>query len=149
MCTAMNDNATSTGRAQHMGTAWPAAETEPGAGRLRSTALWTLYALLALVLVWLIGEWAAQRERRVQVDAIHRTIEVQALGLHGTVARYNHIPFVTAQHPDIQALLQAPHDKVLVAKVNRYLKETSQRVGANALYLMDAKGLTLAASNWQ
>jgi PAS domain S-box-containing protein len=97
----------------------------------------------------LAGEWAAQRERRLQVDAIHRTIEVQALGLRGTVARYNHIPFVTAQHPDIQALLRTPHDAVLVAKVNRYLQETSRRVGSNALYLMDAKGLTLAASNWQ
>ena len=115
----------------------------------RSTFLWTGYAVLSLLLAWGVGEWAAQRERRVQVEAIHRTIEVQALGLRGTVARYNHIPFVTAQHPDIQALLQAPQDKVLVAKVNRYLQETSQRVGSNALYLMDAKGLTLAASNWQ
>ncbi len=121
----------------------------PPRTRWRNTGLWTLYALLAVLLAWWAGEWAAQRERRVQVEAIHRTIEVQALGLRGTVARYNHIPFVTAQHPDIRALLLAPQDKALVAKVNRYLQETSQRVGSNALYLMDAKGLTLAASNWQ
>ena len=132
-----------------MTVALPAPEDASRSPRWRSTALWIGYALLALLLAWWAGEWAAQREKRIQVEAIHRTIEVQALGLRGTVARYNHIPFVTAQHPDIQALLQAPHDKALVAKVNRYLQETSQRVGSNALYLMDAKGLTLAASNWQ
>jgi PAS domain S-box-containing protein len=115
----------------------------------RSALLWPLFAVLTVLLAWWAGEWAAQREKRLQVDAIHRTIEVQALGLRGTVARYNHIPFVTAQHPDILALLQTPHDPLLVAKVNRYLQETSQRVGSNALYLMDAQGLTLAASNWQ
>lgn len=115
----------------------------------RSAMLWSLYALLSLSLAWLAGEWTAQREKRVQVEAIHRTIEVQALGLRGTVARYNHIPFVTAQHPDMQALLRAPQDAALRARVNRYLQETSQRIGSNALYLMDAHGLTLAASNWQ
>ncbi len=114
--------------------------------------LWSQYAtltLLAALLAWLAGEWTAQREKRIQVDAIHRTIEVQALGLRGTVARYNHIPFVTAQHPDVQALLRAPQDQALVSRVNRLLQEASGRVGANALYLMDAHGKTLAASNWE
>jgi PAS domain S-box-containing protein len=129
--------------------ALPVPKGQAGSTGQRSVALWTLYAALSILLAWWAGEWAAQRERHLQVEAIHRTIEVQALGLRGTVARYNHIPFITTQHPDIQALLQAPHDKQLVAKVNRYLQETSQRVGSNALYLMDAKGLTLAASNWQ
>jgi PAS domain S-box-containing protein len=105
--------------------------------------------VLALLLAWWAGEWAAARERRLQEDAIHRTIDVQALGLRGTVARYNHIPFVTAQHPDVQALLHAPRDTALASRVNRLLQETGARVGANALYLMDAKGRTLAASNWE
>ena len=119
------------------------------ATRWRNALLWAGYILLTLGAAWLAGEWTAQRERRLQEDAIHRTIEVQALGLRGTVARYNHIPFVTAQHPDVRALLQSPHDPVLVQRVNHYLQETSERVGSNALYLMDAQGRTLAASNWQ
>ncbi len=55
----------------------------PPRTRWRNTGLWTLYALLAVLLAGWAGEWAAQRERRVQVEAIHRTIEVQALGLRG------------------------------------------------------------------
>jgi two-component system, LuxR family, sensor histidine kinase DctS len=130
----------------------PSQEPSRSAAGWRNATLWlqyTVFVLLALGAAWLAGEWTAQRERRVQVEAIHRTIEVQALGLRGTVARYNHIPFVTAQHPDVQALLRAPLDRVLLARVNRYLQQTAERVGANALYLMDARGSTLAASNWQ
>lgn len=132
-----------------MTSALPLAEDPVRRTGWRKPLLWTLYALLGLLLAWWAGEWAAQREKRLQVDAIHRTIEVQALGLRGTVARYKHIPYVSAQHPDIQALLQAPKNKALVDKANRYLQEISRRVGSNALYLMDAKGQTLAASNWQ
>ena len=118
------------------------------AGSRRNAALWTLYALVAVLLAWLAGEWSAQRERALQVEAIHRTIEVQALGLRGTVARYNQIPFVTAQHADIRSLLKAPGDKALTNQVNRFLQATSRRVGSDALYLMDSRGVTLAASNW-
>jgi PAS domain S-box-containing protein len=132
-----------------MTTHLPSPEPSSAAARWRSPLLWTLYAALALLLAWLAGEWTAQRERRLQVEAIHRTIEVQALGLRGTVARYNHIPFVTAQHPDVRALLQSPRDTLLVSRVNRLLQEASGRVGSNALYLMDARGVTLAASNWE
>ncbi len=121
---------------------------EHNAGGTRSAVLWTLYALVAVLLAWLAGEWSAQREKGIQVEAIHRTIEVQALGLRGTVARYNQIPFVTAQHAEIKALLLSPGDKALTNQVNRFLQATSHRVGADALYLMDSRGLTLAASNW-
>ncbi len=122
--------------------------SEPGIGSLRSKLLWALYVLAVVVLAWLAGEWNARREKGIQIDAIHRTIEVQALGLRGTVARYNQIPFVTAQHADIKALLQSPSDKALTNRVNRFLQATSRQVGSDALYLMDSRGVTLAASNW-
>ena len=132
-----------------MTTALPTANiAESSAGSKRSVVLWTLYALVSVLLAWLAGEWTAQRERGVQVEAIHRTIEVQALGLRGTVARYNQIPFVIAQHADIKALLKSPGDKALANQVNRFLQATNRQVGSDALYLMDSRGVTLAASNW-
>ena len=112
-------------------------------------AVAVVYVALAMLCAWAAGEWMAQRERRVQVDTIHRTLEVQVLALRGTADRYNQIPYVTAQHADMAALLQAPRNAALLARANRYLQDTSQRLGSNALYLMDANGLTLAASNWQ
>ena len=132
-----------------MTTEFPSANiTEHNAGSTRSAVLWTFYAVAVVVLAWLAGEWNAQREKGIQVDAIHRTIEVQAMGLRGTVARYNKMPYVTAQHADIKALLQSPGDKALINQVNRYLQATNRQVGSDALYLMDARGVTLASSNW-
>ena len=52
-------------------------ESRSGHSGWRKPVLWTLYALLALAQAWWAGEWAAQREKRLQVDAIHRTLEVQ------------------------------------------------------------------------
>ena len=71
----------------------------------------TQHLLLALAIVlWLgllaaAGEWFAQREIRALVEAVHRSLEVQALTLRGTVARYKHIPFTSGQQSDISALL--------------------------------------------
>ena len=126
-----------------------AGDTQSGKPLSGSMALWALYAMLAVACAWGAGEWSAQRERRSQVDTIHRTLEVQALALRGTADRYNQIPFVTAQQADVAALLLTPKSAALVDRVNRYLQEASRRLGSNALYLMNAEGMTVAASNWQ
>jgi len=137
------------GTAPFMTTDLPPSEEQPRSKRTTRVLIQALVAALAMALAWVAGEWAAQRERQQQADALHRTIEIQALALRGTVARYNRIPFVSGQQANVHALLASPPDKRLVDQVNRYLEETNRRVGAEALYLMDASGKTLAASNWQ
>ena len=124
-------------------------EAQPRSKLNRRVWAQALTAVVAIAFIWLTGEWAAKREKQLQVDAIHRTLEVQTLALRGTVARYNRIPFVSGQQANVHALLRSPRNDALVAQVNRYLEETNRRVGAEALYLMDADGNTLAASNWQ
>jgi len=103
--------------------------------------------LVAAVVVMAAGEWAAQRESGRQIDAIRRTLELQVLALNGKVAQYTNIPYIAAQHEDVQLLLRRPNPDVKL-RVNNYLQEVSRRIGSDALYLMDEKGLTLAASNW-
>ena len=95
----------------------------------------------------LFGEWAARREIDLLVESMHRSLEVQALTLRGTVARYKHIPFTSGQQGDVQNALVFRTDKP-IDRVDIYLEDINRRVGAEALYLMDANGLTLAASNW-
>ena len=126
-----------------------ASEAEPRSKHIRRVWIQALAAVVAIAFIWLAGEWTAQREKQLQVDAIHRTLEVQTLALRGTVARYNRIPFVSGQQANVHALLKSPRNDALVNQVNRYLEETNRRVGAEALYLMDTDGNTLAASNWQ
>lgn len=107
---------------------------------LMGTALWV--GLLAMA-----GEWAARREIGSLVESMHRSLEVQALTLRGAVARYKHIPFTSGQQREILTTLISPKGKP-IDRVDIYLEDINRRVGAEALYLMDANGLTLAASNW-
>ena len=106
-----------------------------------------LLLVLALLVTAAVGEWAARREIDRQSDAIHRTLDLQVSALRGKVGQYANIPYTAAQHSDVQALLLQPSPE-RIQRVNVYLQEVSRRIGADALYLMDGAGLTLAASNW-
>ncbi|MEI8158878.1 MAG: ATP-binding protein [Burkholderiales bacterium] len=85
----------------------------------------TQQALLAIaVVVWVGllaagGEWAARREISTLVEAMRRSLEVQALTLRGTVARYKHIPFTSGQQSDISALLTAAHKRMPATDAQR------------------------------
>ncbi len=111
-------------------------------------AVWALAACAGLALVWAAGQGAARREAAALTDAMQRSVEVHAVGLRGTTARYSYLPATVAQHPDVAALLLNPQDPVRVERANRLLEAVNRRADADALYLMDADGLTLAASNW-
>jgi two-component system, LuxR family, sensor histidine kinase DctS len=106
------------------------------------------YGVLCLVLIYEFGEWASRREIQALTQANQRTLEVQKLALRGTVNRYQDVPFTIARNVDMVQLLQKPTDRARLSRVNDYLQEVNRRVGADALYLMDANGRTLAASNW-
>jgi len=115
--------------------------------RLRRWGLRTLFAALVLTAMAMAGEMAARRETQQQISALKSTIELQRLGLRGAVARFEHVPYTVAQHPEVMAVLHNPTDKTLIKNLNKHLKGVTDRVGAQALYLIDTGGNTLAASN--
>ena len=115
--------------------------------RLRR-ALGLLVIAVWTVLLYGLGEWAYQREMRVLQEEARGTLEVQSLSLRGVAQRYKHIPHTSAQQDGILALLKSPDSASLINDADRYLNNTNRRVGSEALYLMDAKGLCIAASNW-
>jgi PAS domain S-box-containing protein len=107
--------------------------------------------LLRLVATWLSGEWASRVAMNNLVGTVHRVSEIQMLALRGTVAQYRHIPFMSAQSEAIVRLLSAPPAADQTAakqQINLALEAISRRTGADALYVMDAEGNTLVASNW-
>lgn len=66
---------------------------------------------VGLLVLWIgllaaAGEWAARREIGTLVETVRRSLEVQALTLRGTVGRYKHIPFTSAQQSDIALLVK-------------------------------------------
>jgi len=74
--------------------------------------------------------------------------ENYALGLQSAHATFKYLPYTVSRHPDVLALLADPDNPALRARVNAYLEDVNRRAGSLDLYVMDRRGLTLAASNW-
>ena len=110
--------------------------------------LGALILLCVVALLAVAGQWAAQREIRAQVDVLRSSLDVYALGLRSVATRHSDLPYAVAQHPDVMALLRDEKEPVLTAQVNQYLENLNRHAGADALYVMNLKGITLAASNW-
>jgi PAS domain S-box-containing protein len=108
---------------------------------------WLLGLLLGLALVALSGWLAARREVALQVDSLGRAVEVNALALRGATAHYSYLPFTVSQHPKVQAALLSK-DPAQRQSASLYLEDINRRAGSEALYVMDAQGRTVAASNW-
>ncbi|MFP5474994.1 MAG: ATP-binding protein [Gammaproteobacteria bacterium] len=116
--------------------------------RWRRLAAWSALLAAAVLIIALAGQWAADRAARNQADEIRRAAEVQLSGLRDATGRYRHLPFTAALHPVVLALLNAPGQAALGQSANRYLEELNRLAGSDVLYLIDAHGVTLAASNW-
>lgn len=109
---------------------------------------WLALGVLALLLVWQLGEFAGAREAQAQHEAMRRAAEVNTLAVRSVVDKYRHLPFTVAQHPDIAAALLSPGDAQALQRANRYLQDINQRAESNVLYVLSRAGLTVNASNW-
>ncbi len=82
-------------------------------------------------------------------DASRQQLEQFIGHLDAQLARFQFLPRLIAQNRLLVDLLQHPDSSPRVDVVNHFLEETNAITGASATYLMDANGLTLAASNWR
>lgn len=120
----------------------------PATPRRRRVAAWLAVMAAGLVVVGAAGEWAAARETQEQLDALRRTAEMQLLGLRAAADRFEHLPYAIAQQQDVLSVLTAPGDADARDRANRFLQGVADRAGLSALYVMNERGSTLAASNW-
>jgi len=101
-------------------------------------------ALLAGALTWVatldrvLGETARRGD-----DVLNLATEVLA----GQLDRFERLPLLIAEHPLIRRLAVDPDNPVLRAEANVYLERIQRQLDATDIYLMDAQGLTVAASN--
>lgn len=112
--------------------------------------LWIVAMLAASALFcWLTYTLSWQRgvaDLRVNAGA---RVERYAGSLRSTVDRYEFLPYLLSLHPYVHDLLNNPTDKATVQRANDYLFDVNQRAKASAAYVIDGKGLALAASNWR
>lgn len=108
---------------------------------------WLLAAIACLPLILAAGRWSWDQEVQGIEARVRQSSDAYVLALRGIVERYSDLPYVADRQPDIKTLLLHP-DPHGVDTVNRYLSDLQQRTGAQALYITDTHGLTLASSNW-
>jgi two-component system C4-dicarboxylate transport sensor histidine kinase DctB len=113
--------------------------------------LFTALALIALIalLLWLSHFLSWKNGLDELRNSSGQQLEQFIGHLDSQLARFAFLPRLIAQNQRLVDLLKHPHSSPRVDVVNHFLEEINDITGASATYLMDADGLTLAASNWQ
>lgn len=123
-------------------------ENRPDRGRAgRSSAV--LGAALATVCALLLAHqfilnWQFRDLERQASNAL----DLYAVELGLTLAQYENAAPLIAGHPDVIDYLTAAPALRVPGPLNRLLERINAEIGASDTYVMDASGMTLAASNW-
>lgn len=129
-----------------MSTVTPAQNStkQPAIGRFLLPILGGL--LLAGFTTW----QAADIARSTAVDGARETgLERMTLyesTLQAALEKFRYLPFVVTRNQGVADLVAGTGD---TGAVNRYLEQVNDQAGADALYILNREGDTLAASNWR
>ncbi len=75
------------------------------------------------------------------------TLNLAVEGLNGSLQRFEALPALIAERPEVIEALLTPSDGALISRVNTDLQRTAEQVGLSDIFLIDRSGLTIAASN--
>lgn len=108
----------------------------------RAALLPVLFAVIAALAGYLLAErWASARLH----DGLDRSLLLTARSVEAEIDRFRALPDVAGEDARIRAALQDPR---ALEDANRYLETVAAHAGAAELFLIDARGRTIAASNW-
>ena len=110
--------------------------------RLRPAILPFLAAMVAAVLAWLVADrWVSASTR----NALDQTLLLTSRAVEAEIDRFRALPDVAGEDARIRAALLDPR---ALDDANRYLETVAAHAGASELFLINAGGRTIAASNW-
>lgn len=113
--------------------------------RYQTSLLSIAAVLLAAMTVWSFVNSRAVKAIRSQLE---QSAFLAARSVETEINRFRYLPAIAGEDARIRMLLREPRNLEHIAAVNRYLATVARASGASFLYLLDADGLTLAASNW-
>lgn len=102
----------------------------------------TVAALLCGLLSWHVSHSA-------MTSRLDQSLILSQHALTVEIERFRYLPAVAGEDARIQSALRAPDDAQAILSANGYLETLVQTSGATHLYLLDASGVTIAASNWK
>jgi two-component system C4-dicarboxylate transport sensor histidine kinase DctB len=116
--------------------------------RARRLVSWSGALALAMGLASLAFWFGARNaDANIQLTG-ERQLQIIALDLEAVLDRFDTLPYSAAHLPIASQLLAAPDKVALQHEINDTLQDLAQQAKVAAIYLMDNKGKTIAASNW-
>jgi len=108
-----------------------------------------LLGLLALILILLQTAQLSQRQALATLQSrAEADLNRYALSVQQKLDRYKDLPRLLATHSNFRTALTQPENPAVIQENNLYLEQVTRILGASDTYLMNAQGVTLAASNW-
>lgn len=108
-----------------------------------------ILSLAIATVAWFSYSWS----RSEAIEQLQATAEQRAdrfsLPIFAPTDKYAYLPNLVAEYEMVTATLQRPQDEQQILKMNLLLERLASESGAAFIYLMDIKGMTIAASNWQ
>jgi len=124
-------------------------QTDPEKHYQQRKLIFTLLVLLVIVLaLWQVGSWKREAALAELQESSKQELRRYVLHLQGQLEKYEFLPGVLATNKRLVRLLQDPGDSERIEALNLYLETLNNLIGTSDTYLMDADGLTIAASNW-
>ena len=92
--------------------------------------------------------WGEQVARLTLREEGHAQLALFSANLRTELEKHRAVPFVMVHDRAVIELLSDPNPDAAIA-MNRKLEAIADALPASAVYLMDARGTTIAASNWK
>jgi two-component system C4-dicarboxylate transport sensor histidine kinase DctB len=110
--------------------------------------IWGVVGLACLAMTVLVARAVTQGYLAEGNGRAETTLRLTANALEGHLRRYEALPELLADSPDILALVTGPADPAQRMAMNRWLKAKNAVVQSSDLYVIDMQGNTVAASNY-
>ncbi len=115
----------------------------------RHARLLTPLAIVAIATLFYLAaaSWTVRHAREEARGTALRTAQQQARLLDSELAKYRLLPIVLSEYGDLRDALTGGTDAGAARRLDRKLAPLAARTGAAVIYAIDARGLTVAASN--
>jgi two-component system C4-dicarboxylate transport sensor histidine kinase DctB len=108
---------------------------------------WALVVLGTVVATLLVFQAVHRAQVRDALSEVAARLELVGTALNTELARLELVPELLALDSSLAKALTSPKDPTLLARANRFLQEARRRTDAEAVFLIDIQGLTIASSN--
>jgi two-component system C4-dicarboxylate transport sensor histidine kinase DctB len=114
----------------------------------RNLLLFAVFVAATLLVCGVTYRLALNKAEADQKNLGAAQLQIAALDLESILQKFEALPFALGFQSDVRQVLQHPADALAVDRLNRAFKIIQQQSRAVNIFMLDAKGLTLASSNW-